>query len=131
MTRIVGRGVAVPATHGTASSNEMTTRPTTRNDKVLAAQDLGKQVSSPEGTLAILATSRSRSSAAKPCARDGASGAGKSTLLALLAGLDEPTTGQVWLVGPRAHVAGRGRARRGPARSTSASCSSRFTWSRR
>jgi putative ABC transport system ATP-binding protein len=27
----------------------------------------------------------------------GASGAGKSTLLALLAGLDEPTSGQVWL----------------------------------
>jgi putative ABC transport system ATP-binding protein len=29
----------------------------------------------------------------------GASGAGKSTLLALLAGLDQPTTGQVWLAG--------------------------------
>ena len=29
----------------------------------------------------------------------GASGAGKSTLLALLAGLDTPTTGKVWLAG--------------------------------
>ena len=29
----------------------------------------------------------------------GASGAGKSTLLGLLAGLDEPTEGQVWLAG--------------------------------
>ncbi len=29
----------------------------------------------------------------------GASGAGKSTLLALLAGLDTPSSGQVWLVG--------------------------------
>ena len=29
----------------------------------------------------------------------GASGAGKSTLLALLAGLDEPTSGRVWLAG--------------------------------
>ena len=29
----------------------------------------------------------------------GASGAGKSTLLALLAGLDTPTTGRVWLAG--------------------------------
>jgi putative ABC transport system ATP-binding protein len=29
----------------------------------------------------------------------GASGAGKSTLLALLAGLDQPTSGEVWLAG--------------------------------
>src|SRR6478752_1580724 len=99
MTRIVGAGVAVPATRGTARSNEMTTRPTTRNDKVLAAQDLGKQVSSPEGTLAILANVSLAIERGETVAVTGASGAGKSTLLALLAGLDEPTTGQVWLSG--------------------------------
>jgi len=77
----------------------MTTRPTTRNDKVLAAQDLGKQVSSPEGTLAILANVSLAIERGETVAVTGASGAGKSTLLALLAGLDEPTTGQVWLSG--------------------------------
>ena len=38
-------------------------------------------------------------SAGESVAIVGASGAGKSTLLALLAGLDEPTSGRVWLAG--------------------------------
>ena len=77
----------------------MTTRQTTRDDKVLAAQDLGKQVSSPEGPLAILADVSLAIDRGETVAVVGASGAGKSTLLALLAGLDEPTAGQVWLAG--------------------------------
>ena len=66
---------------------------------VLKAEHLGKQVSSPEGPLTILADVDLDVAAGDTVAVVGASGAGKSTLLALLAGLDEPSTGKVWLNG--------------------------------
>ena len=66
---------------------------------VLAAEGLGKQVSSPEGTLAILADVTLSIRRGETVAIIGASGAGKSTLLALLAGLDEPTAGRALLAG--------------------------------
>jgi len=70
-----------------------------RMDTVLEAAGLGKQVSSPEGTLAILADVSFAIARGETVAVMGASGAGKSTLLALLAGLDEPTSGTVRLAG--------------------------------
>jgi putative ABC transport system ATP-binding protein len=66
---------------------------------VLEAKSLRKEVSSPEGALTILDDVSLAVRAGESVAVVGASGAGKSTLLALLAGLDEPSSGEVWLDG--------------------------------
>ena len=66
---------------------------------VLRAQGLSKQVTSPEGPLTILDSADLQIERGETIAIVGASGAGKSTLLGLLAGLDVPSQGQVWLDG--------------------------------
>ncbi|HEX5046749.1 MAG TPA: ABC transporter ATP-binding protein [Gammaproteobacteria bacterium] len=68
-------------------------------DVLLRAQELTKKVSSPEGELTILDHVSFDVKRSETAAIVGPSGAGKSTLLALLAGLDTPTSGQVWLNG--------------------------------
>jgi putative ABC transport system ATP-binding protein len=66
---------------------------------VLKAENLCKQVSSPEGSLTIVDDVSLAIDAGESLAVSGPSGAGKSTLLALLAGLDLPTRGRVLLEG--------------------------------
>lgn len=66
---------------------------------VLRAVGLSKQVTSPEGPLIILDNADLQIERGETIAIVGASGAGKSTLLGLLAGLDVPSQGQVWLDG--------------------------------
>jgi putative ABC transport system ATP-binding protein len=68
-------------------------------DVLLRAEELTKKVSSPEGELTILDRVSFDVKRGETAAIVGPSGAGKSTLLALLAGLDEPTSGHVWLNG--------------------------------
>lgn len=69
------------------------------NRTVLTAENLSKEVSSPEGSLTILKQVNLKIAAGETVAIVGASGAGKSTLLALLAGLDIPSSGRVQLDG--------------------------------
>ena len=66
---------------------------------VLAAHNISKKVSSPEGSLTILSDVSFSVGEGESVAVVGPSGAGKSTLLALLAGLDLPTEGYVVLNG--------------------------------
>ena len=68
-------------------------------DSVLKTDHLTKQVNSPEGPLTIVDDVSLDIAAGESVAVVGASGAGKSTLLALLAGLDAPTSGRIWLAG--------------------------------
>ncbi len=68
-------------------------------DIVLEARNLSKQVSSPEGPLTIVRDISLEVMARESIAIVGPSGAGKSTLLAMLAGLEQPTSGEVWLAG--------------------------------
>ena len=69
------------------------------SDILLRADSLTKKVTSPEGELTILDHVTFDIARGQTAAIVGPSGAGKSTLLALLAGLDEPTSGEVWLNG--------------------------------
>ena len=65
----------------------------------LEAENLSKAVTSPAGILTILDQVSLQVSRGEKIAIIGASGAGKSTLLGLLAGLDLPSSGRVWLAG--------------------------------
>ncbi|HET7570324.1 MAG TPA: ATP-binding cassette domain-containing protein [Gammaproteobacteria bacterium] len=72
---------------------------TTTVSPVLRAEGVSKQVTSPAGTLTILADCSFEVGAGESLAILGPSGSGKTTLLGLLAGLDTPTAGRIWLAG--------------------------------
>ena len=65
----------------------------------MQAHDLSKTVQDSSGALTILHKVSLTLQAGESLAIVGASGSGKSTLLSLLAGLDTPSEGQVWLKG--------------------------------
>ena len=66
---------------------------------IVRAEGLTKQVSTAEHDLVILRNVSFQVGAGESVAVVGASGSGKSTLLGLLAGLDVPSSGRVWIDG--------------------------------
>ena len=64
---------------------------------MIKAKDLGKTVSTSEGALVILKGINLEIKKSESVAIVGASGSGKTTLLSLLAGLDTPTEGDIFL----------------------------------
>ena len=70
-----------------------------QSESFVQAIQLGKQVTTSEGTLNILDDINFSIDSGTSVAVLGASGSGKTTLLGLLAGLDLPTTGKVLIAG--------------------------------
>ena len=70
-----------------------------QSESFVEAIQLGKQVTTTEGTLNILDDINFSIASGTSVAVLGASGSGKTTLLGLLAGLDVPTTGRVLIAG--------------------------------
>ncbi|WP_237060000.1 ABC transporter ATP-binding protein [Microbulbifer sediminum] len=66
---------------------------------MLRAENLYHRVATSEGPLTLLNNISLQLARGESLAITGASGSGKSTLLGLLAGLDRPTEGRIWLAG--------------------------------
>jgi len=73
--------------------------PDVQSAAIIVTEGLTKRVTSPEGELTLLADIDLSIFPGESVAVVGASGAGKSTLLGLLAGMDTPTSGRVFLDG--------------------------------
>jgi putative ABC transport system ATP-binding protein len=69
------------------------------SDAAIELLDVSRTVPSGAGPLTILQPTSLRIPSGRAVAITGPSGSGKSTLLGLIAGLDAPTTGRIWLAG--------------------------------
>ncbi|MFC3096023.1 ABC transporter ATP-binding protein [Alteromonas sediminis] len=81
----------------------MTQHGKTDSSSSISARQVTKTVTTGEGKLQILQPISFEVMAGESIAIVGASGSGKSTLLGLLAGLDETSSGEIWLEGSPLH----------------------------
>jgi len=81
----------------------MTQHGKTDSNSSISARQVTKTVTTGEGELQILQPISFEVVAGESIAIVGASGSGKSTLLGLLAGLDETSSGEIWLEGSPLH----------------------------
>lgn len=81
------------------SSTETSEDPRNAPGPILEARDLGMRFAGPDGEVALFEQLNLSIRAGETVAILGASGSGKSTLLGLLAGLERPTAGRIWLQG--------------------------------
>jgi putative ABC transport system ATP-binding protein len=72
---------------------------TAQRSVIVKAEALTKQVTTPDHELTIVKNATFEIASGEAVAILGASGSGKSTLLGLLAGLDVPSSGKVWIAG--------------------------------
>lgn len=72
-----------------------------QSENIVTARALSQRVSTADGTLTILSEVGLKVKTGEILAITGASGSGKSTLLGLLAGLDQPSSGEIVLLGER------------------------------
>jgi len=79
--------------------NTVSTNAVDAEVRPLVARNLGYGVDAPGGRLEIVKDISLELNAGRTLAVVGASGSGKTTLLGLLAGLETPTSGSVWLAG--------------------------------
>lgn len=99
-----------PSTHARTAdtiASSLSSRPgnaSTPGRGRLCTVDVGKTVALPDGALTILDGISLDIAAGERVAIVGESGSGKTTLLSLLAGLDVPSRGEVWLDGEAIHA---------------------------
>jgi putative ABC transport system ATP-binding protein len=86
-----------------SQSNIVTKQPITERQNIITVNNLIKRVEINNGTLEILKSISFEVARGESIAIVGASGCGKSTLLGLLAGLDSPSQGEVFLDGAPLH----------------------------
>jgi putative ABC transport system ATP-binding protein len=77
------------------------TPPDSAQFPAVIARALSQRVTTADGSLVILSDVELAVKAGETLAITGASGSGKSTLLGLLAGLDQPSAGEIFLLGQR------------------------------